>query len=223
MDVVMARSRFGPATQSIAGQESGVTEEKPPNDVFACYLPLSPCPARRRLRCLENNDNTRVTAMKTVAQLLKLKDQKNQEVHQIKPGHMVLEALMKMAEKNVGALLVVEDDKVVGIISERDYARKLVLHGRSSVGTPVRDIMVKDVITVDTHQTVDTCLGIMSDKRLRHLPVVENGKLIGLLSIGDLVKEAIAEQAELIAAGAVHSRGISPRSGASPGSSYENV
>ncbi|MBP5954207.1 Inosine-5'-monophosphate dehydrogenase [Pseudomonas fluorescens] len=136
--------------------------------------------------------------MKTVAQLLKLKDQKNQEVHQIKPDHMVLEALMKMAEKNVGALLVVEDDTVVGIISERDYARKLVLHGRSSVGTPVRDIMVANVITVDTHQTVDTCLGIMSDKRLRHLPVVENGKLIGLLSIGDLVKEAIAEQAELI-------------------------
>ncbi|WP_460129412.1 CBS domain-containing protein [Pseudomonas sp. H1_D05] len=136
--------------------------------------------------------------MKTVAQLLKLKDQKNQEVHQIKPDHMVLEALMKMAEKNVGALLVVEDDKVVGIISERDYARKLVLHGRSSVGTPVRDIMVANVITVDTHQTVDTCPGIMSDKRLRHLPVVQDGKLIGLLSIGDLVKEAIAEQAELI-------------------------
>ncbi len=133
--------------------------------------------------------------MKTVAQLLKLKDQKNQEVHQIKPDHMVLEALMKMAEKNVGALLVVENDEVLGIISERDYARKLVLHGRSSVGTPVRDIMVSPVITVDTHQTVDTCLGIMSDRRLRHLPVVENGKLIGLLSIGDLVKEAIAEQA----------------------------
>ena len=91
-----------------------------------------------------------------------------------------------------------ENDQVLGIISERDYARKLVLHGRSSVGTPVRDIMVSQVITVDTHQTVDTCLGIMSDKRLRHLPVVENGKLIGLLSIGDLVKEAIAEQAELI-------------------------
>ncbi|WP_241088107.1 CBS domain-containing protein, partial [Pseudomonas viridiflava] len=74
----------------------------------------------------------------------------------------------------------------------------LVLHGRSSVGTPERDILVSNVITVDTHQTVDTCLGIMSDKRLRHLPVVENGKLIGLLSIGDLVKEAIAKQAELI-------------------------
>ncbi|HGM5553490.1 TPA: CBS domain-containing protein [Pseudomonas putida] len=159
--------------------------------------------------------------MKTVAQLLKLKVQENQKVHTISPDDMVLQALMDMAAKNVGALLVVkktktllnaeeitedvktgkqfeEVEEVVGIISERDYARKLVLKGRSSVGTPVSEIMVKDVITVDTHQTVDTCLGIMSDKRLRHLPVVENGKLIGLLSIGDLVKEAIAEQAELI-------------------------
>ncbi|MBB3239329.1 CBS domain-containing protein [Pseudomonas sp. Tn43] len=136
--------------------------------------------------------------MKTVAQLLKLKAQQNQEVHTIAPHQMVLEALMVMAAKNVGALPVLKEGKVVGIISERDYARKLVLKGRSSVGTPVSDIMVKPVITVDTHQTVETCMGIMSEKRLRHLPVVENGELIGLLSIGDLVKEAIAEQAELI-------------------------
>ncbi|MGF0241173.1 CBS domain-containing protein [Rhodococcus sp. IEGM1300] len=136
--------------------------------------------------------------MKTVAQLLKLKAEQNQEVHIIAPHQMVLEALMVMAAKNVGALPVVENGEVVGIISERDYARKLVLKGRSSVGTPVSEIMVKEVITVDTHQTVETCMGIMSDKRLRHLPVVENGKLIGLLSIGDLVKESIAEQAELI-------------------------
>ncbi|MEX5689085.1 MULTISPECIES: CBS domain-containing protein [Pseudomonas] len=136
--------------------------------------------------------------MKTVAQLLKLKAQQNQEVHTIAPHQMVLEALMVMAAKNVGALPVVKNGEVIGIISERDYARKLVLKGRSSVGTPVEDIMVSPVITVDTHQTVETCMGIMSDKRLRHLPVVEGGVLIGLLSIGDLVKEAIAEQAELI-------------------------
>ncbi|MHC8352036.1 CBS domain-containing protein [Pseudomonas sp. RT4P38] len=136
--------------------------------------------------------------MKTVAQLLKLKAEQNHEVHIIAPHQMVLEALMVMAAKNVGALPVVKNGEVVGIISERDYARKLVLKGRSSVGTPVEDIMVSPVITVDTHQTVETCMGIMSDKRLRHLPVVENGTLIGLLSIGDLVKEAIAEQAELI-------------------------
>ena len=136
--------------------------------------------------------------MKTVAQLLKLKAQQNQAVHTIAPHQMVLEALMVMAAKNVGALPVLKDGAVVGIISERDYARKLVLKGRSSVGTPVSDIMVAPVITVDTHQTVETCMSIMSDKRLRHLPVVENGELLGLLSIGDLVKEAIAEQAELI-------------------------
>jgi CBS domain-containing protein len=150
------------------------------------------------LRFFKNNDNTRESAMKTVAQLLKLKAQQNQQVHSIAPHQMVLEALMVMAAKNVGALPVLKEGKVVGIISERDYARKLVLKGRSSVGTPVSDIMVAPVITVDTHQTVETCMGIMSEKRLRHLPVVENGELIGLLSIGDLVKEAIAEQAELI-------------------------
>ena len=136
--------------------------------------------------------------MKTVAQLLKLKDQKNQEVHHIDPGHMVLEALMKMAEKNVGALLVVENDEVLGIISERDYARKLVLKGRSSMATPVKEIMNSPVITVDSHQNVQTCMNIMTDKHLRHLPVFEDGKLLGLLSIGDLVKAAIAEQANLI-------------------------
>jgi CBS domain-containing protein len=157
-----------------------------------------PCSASASLRFFKNNDNTRESVMKTVAQLLKLKAQQNQEVHTIAPHQMVLEALMVMAAKNVGALPVLKEGKVVGIISERDYARKLVLKGRSSVGTPVSDIMVAPVITVDTHQTVETCMGIMSEKRLRHLPVVENGELIGLLSIGDLVKEAIAEQAELI-------------------------
>ncbi len=136
--------------------------------------------------------------MKTVAQVLKLKVKHNQQVHTIAPHQMVLEALMVMAEKNVGALPVLENGLVVGVISERDYARKLVLHGRSSVGTPVRDIMSSPVVTVDSHQTVETCMGIMTDSHLRHLPVVENGQLLGLLSIGDLVKEAIAEQADLI-------------------------
>lgn len=136
--------------------------------------------------------------MKTVAQLLKSKDPKNQHVHTIAPHQMVLEALMVMAAKNVGALPVVENGLVIGVISERDYARKLVLKGRSSVGTPVGDIMSSPVITVDTHQSVEACMGIMTDSHLRHLPVVEDGKLLGLLSIGDLVKEAIAEQADLI-------------------------
>ncbi|KWT08949.1 MULTISPECIES: CBS domain-containing protein [Pseudomonas syringae group] len=136
--------------------------------------------------------------MKTVAQLLKLKDLHNQHVHTIGPNQMVLDALRLMAEKNIGALPVVENGTVVGVVSERDYARKVVLKGRSSVGTPVSEIMSSKVITVDSQQTVETCMGIMTDSHLRHLPVVEDGQLLGLLSIGDLVKEAIAEQASLI-------------------------
>ena len=136
--------------------------------------------------------------MKTVAQLLKAKDQKNQDVHTIQWDHTVFEALVRMSEKNVGALPVVQDNKVVGIISERDYARKIMLKGLSSVTTKVHEVMSAPVITVDTHKRVEECMNIMTDSHLRHLPVVEDGKLLGLLSIGDLVKEAIAEQADLI-------------------------
>ncbi len=136
--------------------------------------------------------------MKTVAQLLKLKAQHANKVHTIAPHQTVFEALMLMAEKNVGALPVVEGDRVVGIVSERDYARKMVLKGRSSMATKVSDIMSSPVITVDSHQSVETCMSMMTDSHLRHLPVVEDGELLGLLSIGDLVKESIAAQAELI-------------------------
>ncbi|MBJ2249045.1 CBS domain-containing protein [Pseudomonas haemolytica] len=136
--------------------------------------------------------------MKTVAQVLKAKDQKNQDVHTIQWDHTVFEALVRMSEKNVGALPVVKEGTVVGIISERDYARKLILKGLSSVTTRVDDVMSSPVITVDTHKSVEECMKIMTDSHLRHLPVVEDGKLLGLLSIGDLVKEAIAEQADLI-------------------------
>ncbi len=136
--------------------------------------------------------------MKTVAQVLKAKDQKNQDVHTIQWDHTVFEALVRMSEKNVGALPVVKEGTVVGIISERDYARKLILKGLSSVATRVDEVMSSPVITVDTHKSVEECMNIMTDSHLRHLPVVEDGKLLGLLSIGDLVKEAIAEQADLI-------------------------
>jgi CBS domain-containing protein len=136
--------------------------------------------------------------MKTVAQLLKLKAQDHQQVHTIGPSQTVLQALTLMAEKNIGALPVVENGQVVGVVSERDYARKMILKGRSSVGTPVRDIMSAPVITVDSQRSVEDCMGIMTNSHLRHLPVVDEGQLLGLLSIGDLVKEAIAEQANLI-------------------------
>lgn len=134
--------------------------------------------------------------MKTVAQLLKLKA--HQDVFTIGPDQIVLDALKLMAEKNVGALPVVEGGTVVGVVSERDYARKMVLAGRSSAGTPVRAIMSAPVVTVGPNQGIEACMSIMTDGHLRHLPVVENGQLLGLLSIGDLVKEAIAEQASLI-------------------------
>lgn len=136
--------------------------------------------------------------MKTVAQVLKAKDQKNQDVHTIQWDHTVFEALVRMSEKNVGALPVVKEGVVVGIISERDYARKLILKGLSSVTTRVDEVMSSPVITVDSQKKVDECMNIMTDSHLRHLPVVEDGKLLGLLSIGDLVKEAIADQADLI-------------------------
>ena len=136
--------------------------------------------------------------MKTAAQLVRLKSVQNQQVHSIAPEQTVLEALRIMAEKNVGALPVIEDGQVVGVFSERDYARKMVLQGRSSVGTPVRTIMSAPVITADSQQSTDRCMEVMTDSHLRHLPVLDNGQLIGLLSIGDLVKEAIVEQADLI-------------------------
>ncbi|WHS63009.1 CBS domain-containing protein [Pseudomonas sp. G2-4] len=136
--------------------------------------------------------------MKTAAQLVRLKSVQHQQVHSIAPEQTVLEALQIMAEKNVGALPVIEDGQVVGVFSERDYARKMVLHGRSSVGTQVRTIMSAPVITADSQQSIERCMEVMTDSHLRHLPVLDNGQLIGLLSIGDLVKEAIVEQADLI-------------------------
>lgn len=140
---------------------------------------------------------TTEACMKNVEQILKTKSQ-HQTVYTIGPDDSVLDALKMLAEKNIGALPVVEDDQVVGIVSERDYARKLVLKGRSSAATPVREIMSSPVVTVDPKQNLEYCMNLMTNRHLRHLPVVDNGQLLGLLSIGDLVKETIAEQANLI-------------------------
>jgi CBS domain-containing protein len=129
--------------------------------------------------------------MKTVTQLL---EAKGREVHAIGPDARVIDALKLMAEKDVGALVVTEGGRLAGIISERDYARKVILHGRSSQDIAVRDIMTAKVVTVQPRHTVEECMALMTAKRIRHLPVTEGERLIGVLSIGDLVKEVIAEQ-----------------------------
>lgn len=134
--------------------------------------------------------------MKTVAEVLRNKP--SQTVHAIAPDASVLEAIAMMADKGIGALLVMTGEEVVGIISERDYARKVVLMDRSSQATPVSDIMTSAVMFVHPSQTLTECLTLMTDKRLRHLPVLVDGKLLGMVSIGDLVKEVIAEQQDLI-------------------------
>ena len=134
--------------------------------------------------------------MKSVAEILRSKPE--QAVHAIAPSASVFDAVKLMAEKNIGALPVIEGETVVGIITERDYARKIVLMGRSSKETPVRDIMTSPVMYVRPDQTNDECMALMTDNRLRHLPVIDNGKLIGLISIGDLVKDIISEQKFII-------------------------
>ena len=133
--------------------------------------------------------------MKTVKQILQ---SKTHGILSISPDATVYDALKLMAEKEVGALLVIEADKLVGIISERDYARKVILHGKSSKEIHVSDIMTSKIIYVNTAQTVDECMALMTDKRIRHLPVYDGDQLVGVVSIGDLVKEAISEREYII-------------------------
>jgi CBS domain-containing protein len=134
--------------------------------------------------------------MKTVAEILKFKG--NPSVFSIAPSATVYEAVALMAEKNVGALLVMDGDKIVGMISERDYARKVVLMARSSKDTPLRDVMTSAVIYVRPEQTTEECMALMTESRIRHLPVLDKGKLVGLISIGDLVKGIMSEQTFII-------------------------
>lgn len=130
--------------------------------------------------------------MTTVAQILQTKE--NNEVFSIAPDAPVLDAIKTMAEKRIGALLVMSDEKIIGIVTERDYARKVVLLGRSSRDTPVRDIMSAPVMYVGPENTNEQCMALMTENRLRHLPVIDNDRLLGMLSIGDLVKNIISEQ-----------------------------
>jgi CBS domain-containing protein len=131
----------------------------------------------------------------TVEEILQYK---GREVWTIGPKATVLEALKIMAEKDIGALIVVQDDKVVGIISERDYARKVVLRGRTSVSTPVKDIMTDKVYYVTPKTTVVECQALFTEQSIRHLPVLDEGKLVGVVSIGDVVKAVIDEQEDTI-------------------------
>ncbi len=133
--------------------------------------------------------------MKTIRQLLA---GKGHEIVSAKPDTSVYEALELMGEHNIGALLVLEGDNLVGIFSERDYARKVVLKGKSSRGTVLEETMSRKVACVRTDQTIEECMALMTDKRIRHLPVLEDDKLVGVISIGDVVKAVISEQEFLI-------------------------
>ena len=133
--------------------------------------------------------------MGTVQQIL---DEKGNDVHAVDPDDMVFDAVKLMADKGIGAALVMDGDKLVGIVTERDYARKIILEDRASKDTPVRDVMTKKVLCVSPERTVDECMALMTDKRSRHLPVVKSKQVVGVLSIGDLVKAVISEQKILI-------------------------
>lgn len=134
--------------------------------------------------------------MKTLQQLIDNK--KHKEVISIAPHRPVFDALVVLAEYKIGALVILEGDKLVGIFSERDYAREIVLKGKSSKTTPISEVMSTSVTTVKPSDTVEQAMNIMSDKRIRHLPVLDGNKVVGMLSIGDLVKETIDYQQRLI-------------------------
>lgn len=133
--------------------------------------------------------------MKKILQLL---DEKGSQVWSIQPDATVYDALALMADKGIGALLVIDDTGPVGLLSERDYARNVVLKGKASKHTPVREIMTTRVVCVAPDQTVEEAMALMTEKRVRHLPVIDDGQMLGIVSIGDLVKSIISEQQFII-------------------------
>ena len=133
--------------------------------------------------------------MKTVKEIL---EAKGTEIWSVQPSDTVLDSLRLMADKGIGSLLVMDGEKLMGIVTERDYARKVILEGKSSKDTSVSDVMTRKVLCVSPERTVDECMALMTDKRARHLPVVDHKRVIGVVSIGDLVKTLINEQQILI-------------------------
>lgn len=131
-------------------------------------------------------------------QVKHLLDEKGREIHAIAPDAPVLDAIRTMADRYIGALLVMREDTLVGIVSERDYARKVILLGRHSDSTPVSEIMTSDVLAVGPDDSVETCMRLCTESRVRHLPVVDNAKVVGVISIGDLVKALISQQSAQI-------------------------
>jgi CBS domain-containing protein len=133
--------------------------------------------------------------MKLVCHLL---DSKGRDVVSIAPDASVLDAIRLMSDRGIGALVVMDGNKLAGILTERDYARKVILKGRASDATEVREIMTTDVITTTSSESVEKCMNIVTDKRIRHLPVVDEGEIVGMISIGDLVKAIISDQQQAI-------------------------
>ena len=133
--------------------------------------------------------------MKSVSDILK---NKGNDIWSVKPENTVYESLQLMADKGIGSLLVMDGEKLVGIVTERDYARKVILEGKSSKNSSVAEVMTTRVLCVSPERTVDECMALMTDKRARHLPVLDHKRVIGVVSIGDLVKALISEQQVLI-------------------------
>ena len=133
--------------------------------------------------------------MKLVKHLL---DGKGRHIVSVVPDSTVLEAIILMADKAIGSLLVMDDDELLGIVTERDYARKVIIKGRSSKSTRVSEIMTTDVFTTSSAKSVNDCMSVMTEKRIRHLPVLEDNRVIGMISIGDLVQAIISDQKEEI-------------------------
>jgi CBS domain-containing protein len=133
--------------------------------------------------------------MQTIKQLL---ENKGSVILTIDPNDSVYDAIKSMADNHIGSLIVMQNKHIVGIITERDYSRNVILKGKSSANTPVKDIMTTNVLCTKPEQTIEEAMALMTDKRVRHLPVVENDNIIGVVSIGDLVKTIISEQKHII-------------------------